>query len=138
MMKYYSSRHVCRWPILITADYDDIQYMACKIIEEYRKWGLEMNLGKTACMCIGGIKQDRMLNNGQISSIKHYRRWKCRWSIPRAGIQGRKAIWMLNSVLWDQNISTINKHKFYNSIVKSIKTYSNEVWPLKENNPEDT
>ncbi|XP_045464709.1 uncharacterized protein LOC123673965 [Harmonia axyridis] len=38
---------------------------------------------------------------------------------------------MLNGVLWDKNISKENKKRIYNTIVKSIVTYSSEVWPIK-------
>ena len=38
--------------------------------------------------------------------------------------QGKKAITLLNSILWDRNISITNKHAIYNTIVKSIATYS--------------
>ncbi|XP_030750618.1 uncharacterized protein LOC115878302 [Sitophilus oryzae] len=48
--------------------------------------------------------------------------------------QGRQAIRQLNSILWDKAVSKENKHKIYNSIVKSIISYGSEVWPLKERN----
>ncbi|XP_030751599.1 uncharacterized protein LOC115879091 [Sitophilus oryzae] len=47
-------------------------------------------------------------------------------------MQGRKAVSILNGILWDKNITIENKKIIYNSIVKSIITYSSEVWPLKE------
>jgi hypothetical protein len=34
--------------------------------------------------------------------------------------------------LWDQGISKDNKKRIYNTIIKSIVTYSSEIWPLKE------
>ncbi|XP_030765262.1 uncharacterized protein LOC115889414 [Sitophilus oryzae] len=48
--------------------------------------------------------------------------------------QGRQAIRQLNSILWDKAVSKENKHKIYNSIVKSIISYGSKVWPLKERN----
>jgi hypothetical protein len=51
--------------ILIAQDHDDVEYMTRKIIEEYRIWGLEVNIDKTRYMCIGGT-QDLKLNTGQI------------------------------------------------------------------------
>jgi hypothetical protein len=46
--------------------------------------------------------------------------------------QSRKAICVVNSVLWDQGISEDNKKRIYNTIIKSIVTYSSEIWPLKK------
>ncbi|XP_057670224.1 uncharacterized protein LOC130902259 [Diorhabda carinulata] len=53
-------------------------------------------------------------------------------AITQRNNQGRQAIRQLNSVLWDKQISKENKHRIYNSIIKSITTYSSEIWPLKE------
>ncbi|XP_030763000.1 uncharacterized protein LOC115887680 [Sitophilus oryzae] len=47
-------------------------------------------------------------------------------------MQGRKAVSMLNGILWDKNITIKKQKRIYNSFVKSIITYSSEVWPLKE------
>ena len=44
----------------------------------------------------------------------------------------RKAIAMLNGILWDQRISKDNKRRIYNAVVKSILTYGCEVWQLKK------
>ncbi|XP_030766933.1 uncharacterized protein LOC115890751 [Sitophilus oryzae] len=46
-------------------------------------------------------------------------------------MQGRRAISMLNGVLWDEGISKANKKNIYNTVVKSIITYGSEVWQLK-------
>jgi hypothetical protein len=40
--------------VVIGQDYGDLKYMTRKLIEEYRKWGLEVNIKKTEYMCIGG------------------------------------------------------------------------------------
>lgn len=40
--------------ILIAQDYDYMNCMTRKPIEEYAKWELEMNLSKTEYMCTGG------------------------------------------------------------------------------------
>ncbi|KAJ8952322.1 hypothetical protein NQ318_017216 [Aromia moschata] len=53
-------------------------------------------------------------------------------AIKEKNIQGRKAIRSLNNILWDQKISKENKHRIYNTIVKSIVTYGSEVWQLRE------
>lgn len=127
--------------LVLAQDYDDIEYMTRKLIEEYKKWGLEINIKKTEYMCIGGTQQDLTLGNGEI--IKHCDAYKYlgmtitqEGNVDRAieerNNQGRKAITLLNSILWDQSISNNNKHRIYNAIVKSIITYSSEVWQIKE------
>lgn len=43
-----------------------------------------------------------------------------------------RALSTLNSVLWDKHISKTNKHRINNAIVKSIVSYSSQVWQLKD------
>lgn len=38
----------------------------------------------------------------------------------------------MNGILWDKNISKNNKKLIYNTIIKSIVTYSSEVWQIKD------
>ena len=103
---------------------------------------MEVNFSKTEYMSIGGIQQDLILEEHQ-KIIKCCQKYKYLGmnitqdgtldeAIRERNIQGRKAISLLNSVLWDKNISKSNKHLIYNSIVKSIITYGSEVWQLKE------
>lgn len=47
--------------------------MTYKLMEEYKKWGLEVNY-KIEYMCTGGISQDFMLENDQ--QIKHCKTYK--------------------------------------------------------------
>lgn len=127
--------------VVIAQDYEDLEYMTRKLIEEYTKWGLEVNLSKTEYMCIGGEQRDLILNSGKtIKQCTEYKYLGMRLTnngdlteaIKDRNTQGRKAIALLNSVLWDKNISKENKTRIYNTIVKAITTYSSEVWPLKE------
>lgn len=128
--------------IVLAQDYEDLQYMTRKLIEEYTKWGLRVNIAKTEYMCIGGTQQDLVLEEIQeiIKSCKEYKYLGLHITqdgtldeaIRRRNIQGRKSIGLLNSILWDRSISKTNKHRIYNSIVKSITTYGSEVWQLKE------
>ena len=39
---------------------------------------------------------------------------------------------MMNRILWDQTISKANKKLIYNTILRSIVTYSSEVWQMKK------
>lgn len=102
-----------------------------------------MNVAKTEYMCVGGPQQSMILEDDQvIEGCEGYKYLGTK--IPSSGTleeaikernnQGRKAISMLNSVLWDNKISKTNKHRIYNAIVKSIVSYGSEVWPLKEKN----
>jgi hypothetical protein len=43
--------------VLLAQDHDDMEYMARKLKEEYKEWGLTINLEKTKCVCIGGEKE---------------------------------------------------------------------------------
>ena len=40
---------------------------------------------------------------------------------------------MLNSILWDKNITKQVKLQIYNSIVRSTVTYGAEIWKLNKN-----
>lgn len=130
--------------IVIAQDVDDLNYMTRKLVEEYAKWGLEVNIQKTQYLCIGGGRQssdpDLTLSSSQsIKQCKAYKYLGLRISedgvldesIRERNTLGRRAISMLNGVLWDKNISKENKKRIYNTIVKSIVTYSSEVWPIK-------
>ncbi|XP_060530458.1 uncharacterized protein LOC132704465 [Cylas formicarius] len=51
--------------VIMAQEYDDVEYMTRNLIEEYKKWGLEVNLPKTKYMCIGGAQRDLLLEDGQ-------------------------------------------------------------------------
>ena len=94
--------------IVIAQDHEDLTYMARKLIEKYRKWGLEVNVKKTECMSIGGSAQNIALENNKI--IKHCKEYKYLGmkitqdgtqdkAIKERNSQGRKAISMINGIL---------------------------------------
>lgn len=127
--------------VVIAQDADDAEYMTRKLVLEYRRWGLEVSVKKTEKLTIGGDQQDIELEDGQcIKSCEHYKYLGVRVSqdgkmdqaIKDRNLQGRKAIAMLNRILWDQSISKEKKRMIYNTIIKSILTYGSEVWPMKE------
>ncbi|XP_060527378.1 uncharacterized protein LOC132702628 [Cylas formicarius] len=127
--------------VIMAQDYDDVEYMMRKLIEEYKKWGLEVNLPKTKYMCIGGAQRDLLLEDGQaIKSCETYKdlgmyissSGTLDYVFKERNNQCRNEITMLNTFLLDQKITRRNKHLIYNTIIKSIVTYSSEVWPLKE------
>ena len=39
--------------LLIAQDYEELEYMTRKLIEEYEVWGLKLNVKKTKYMAIG-------------------------------------------------------------------------------------
>lgn len=123
--------------IVMAQDYEDLEYMTRKLIEEYNNWGLEVNIKKTKYLSIGAPQSHLNLNDGQqIERCEEYKYLgvkitadgKMDSEIRTKINQGKKATAMLNSVLWDKNISNDNKHKIYNTIVKCVVTYGCEVW----------
>ena len=127
--------------MVIAQDEEDANYMTRKLVEVYRKWGMEVNVVKTEKLVIGGDQQSIELEDGRkIQDCEEYKYlgvWLTKdgnldRAIKERNVQGRKAIAMLNGVLWDQRISKETKRKIYNVIVKSIVTYGSEVWQLKK------
>ncbi|GJQ84937.1 hypothetical protein Trydic_g540 [Trypoxylus dichotomus] len=114
--------------------------MTRKLIEEYEKWRLEVNLDKTEYMCIEGNYQDLEIEKEmRIRWCDEYKYLGVTisqdYTVDKANyehnVEGRKAIVIVNGTLWDRNISKENKHQMYNTIVKSIITYGCEVWPIR-------
>ncbi len=96
-------------------------------------------------MSVGGAQQSIVLEDGQhIESCEQYKYLgvnltsdgKLDQAIRDRNLLGRKAIAMLNGILWDQRISKDNKKRIYNSVVKPIITYGSEVWQLKKRTQE--
>ena len=48
-------------------------------------------------------------------------------AIKERNLLEKKAITVLNGVLWDRNINSSNKRLIYNAIIKSVITYSCEI-----------
>ena len=44
--------------VVISQDYEDMEYMLRKLLEEYEKWGLKVNLDKTFYMGCGNKTED--------------------------------------------------------------------------------
>ena len=127
--------------VVVAQDAEDAEYMARKLVVEYRKWGLEVSIRKTEKLTVGGDQQSIELEDGQkIRGCEQYKYLGVRLTsdgkmdqaIKDRNLQGRKAIRMMNGILWDQTISKVNKKRIYNSIIKSILTYGSEVWQLKK------
>ena len=115
--------------------------MTQKLMLVYWRLGLEVTVSKTEKLTIGGDQQDIDLEVGRwTKSYEHYKYLGVRISqdgkldqaIIDRNLQGRRAIAMLSSILWDQSISKEKKRLIYNTIIKSILTYGSEVWPMKD------
>jgi len=62
--------------LLIAQDYEDLEYMTGKLIEEYELWGLELNVKKTKYMSIGDTLRDLQLEEGK-GVISHVNEYTC-------------------------------------------------------------
>ncbi|KAF2902316.1 hypothetical protein ILUMI_03870 [Ignelater luminosus] len=103
--------------VVIAQDFDDLENVSRKLIEEYTKWELEVNIKKTEYMCVGGQQQDLIFQDGTaIEKGSHY------------NYLGQRT----NFVLWDKNTSKDNKEQIYTTITKSIITYGSEEWLIKD------
>ena len=56
--------------LLITQDYEDLEYMTRKLIDGYELWGLKLNVRKTTYMAIGDTSRDLQLEDGK-GTISH-------------------------------------------------------------------
>jgi len=50
--------------LLTAQDYEDLEYMTRKLIDEYELWGLKLNVKKTKYMAIGDTSRD-LLEDGK-------------------------------------------------------------------------
>jgi hypothetical protein len=60
--------------LLIAQDYEDLEYMTRKLMDEYELWGLKLNIKKTKYMAIGETLRDLQLEDGKgiISHVNEY------------------------------------------------------------------
>ena len=110
--------------IVISQDYEDMEYMLRKLLEEYEKWGLKVNLGKTFYMGCGIKAEDLILEDqkGFIKGCDGFDYLGVRTdkedrqeSDKKNRInKGRATIAILNSILWDRNITKEVKLQIYN------------------------
>lgn len=127
--------------VVITQDIEDAQYMTRKLIEEFNKWGLKMNLQKTQYMNIGGPPVELDLeNNTRIGNCLKFKylgttldsSGNCNTDIKTKVGQAKKAIGCINGILWSRDVSINTKKKLYSAIVESILTYGCETWTLNQ------
>ena len=60
--------------LLIAQDYEDLEYMTRKLIDEYELWGLKLKVKKRKYMAIGDKSRDLQLEDGKgtISDVSEY------------------------------------------------------------------
>lgn len=131
--------------VVMAQDKEDLEYMTRKLIEEYSKWGLSMNIDKTEYLCIGTDLNDTDLNLNDNKTIRTSSKYKYLGvlfdksgkddlEIKERIMKGRKVISCLNSILWSKTISKKRKYNIYNTMIKSILLYGAETWRLSEAN----
>ncbi|XP_072375789.1 uncharacterized protein [Diabrotica undecimpunctata] len=128
--------------VVIDQDKEDLEYMARKLMEEYKKWGLEVNLQKTQYLCIGGehTVDDLDLEDGKIKKcdqciylgVKLTRTGRTDEAIKDRITKGNRVIGALNLVLWQKNIRPETKKRIYDTILKPVIVYGLEVWQLSQ------
>lgn len=127
--------------IIMAQEIEDIEYMTRKAIEEYDKWGLKINVNKSAYLSIGYEQDALTLETGEtIPACEEYKYLGA--TVGKQGLyntevkerikQGRKVIGALNGILWDANISKKNKKQIYSAMVQSVALYGSEIWQLSE------
>jgi len=62
--------------LLIAHDYEDLEYITRKLIEEYELRGLKLNVNKTKYMAIGDTLRDLQLEDGK-RIISHVNEYNC-------------------------------------------------------------
>jgi hypothetical protein len=111
--------------------------MLRKLVEEYMKLGLQINIGKTEYLTLdpgaGIVTETR-----QIKAVNKFRYLGCilkatgatTLEIEKRISEGRRVIGMLNSVLWSKTILHKTKKLMYQASVQSILLYGAETWTL--------
>jgi hypothetical protein len=56
--------------LLIAQDYEDLEYVTRKLIDEYELWSLKLNVKKTKYMFIGDTSRDLQLEDGK-DTVSH-------------------------------------------------------------------
>lgn len=128
--------------ILIANDEYDVSFMVRKLLEEYSKWGLKVNLNKTEYLCVGENGNDIELGNETIKACEEYRylgsivskEGTCEKDIKSKTVNGRIVLQKLNSLLWSSKMKINTKINIYKSIVLPITTYSSECWQVSDRN----
>lgn len=127
--------------VVLANDKYDMEYMIQKLIEEYSKWGLSVNTRKTEYLCVGGELDNLELDDGQqITGCQEYRYLGVIFTSDGTNKQeiniriskARKAISIINGILWNKNITKKIKDSIYETLVKSSLLFGSETWRVTE------
>ncbi|GJQ76082.1 hypothetical protein Trydic_g1834 [Trypoxylus dichotomus] len=119
----------------VAEDQQDMTYMLNKLVEEYQKWGLEVNKDKTQYMVVGGEEQDIQLPNGRIKFISY-----CKYlgvtitadkindkDLMQKVSRGENVIKMPRSILWTRDLTNGTKRHVFKTMVKPVMMRGSEV-----------
>jgi hypothetical protein len=129
--------------VIIAQDTEDAEYMLIKLVEEYMKWGLQINFGKTEYLTLDP-GAEIVTETGQIQAVNKFKylgsileaTGATTLEIEKIISKGRRVIGMLNPVLWSKTILHIQfilhktKKPMYQALVQSILLYGAETWTL--------
>jgi hypothetical protein len=127
--------------VVLAEDEEDVEYMLRKLIEEYDKWGLEVNTEKTQYLVVGRNGRDLNVNGKIIKNVEEYKylgvtitsNGSDKKDVANKIVKGKALTSQLNSILWSLNIRKDIKKRIYKTIVESAVTYGAEVWTTTQN-----
>jgi hypothetical protein len=98
--------------VIVAADAEDVSYMTRKLEEEFTKWGLEINMNKTKYLAIGATAQDTKIGGNTIEACMEFKYLGVTFThtesshrdISNKISQAKKAIQLLNSILWSKKV----------------------------------
>ena len=125
--------------VVISQDYEDMEYMLRKLLEEYEKWGLKVNLDKTFYMGCGNKMEDLILEDQKCFTkgreefdylgVRIVKEDRQESDIKNRINKGRAKIAMLNSIFNCSPIFKIISQFFFssfkcNTVIKKVKKLS--------------
>lgn len=125
--------------VIIAQDEEDASYLLRKVAEQYKQWGLKINYSKTKYMSTdcGEISDpttarlDRVENFCYLGSILETN-GTTETEVAKRVTNGKKAVGLLNSLLWSKNILGKTKKLIYSTLVQSVMLYGSETWTLNK------
>lgn len=126
--------------VIMAQSREDVKYMMRKLLDSFEAGGLQVNMKKTEYLVVGGNGRDISLHQGTIRAVQKFKylgsyiddSGSCNSEIDSRLVQARKAIRMLNGVLWSRTILNDTKKRILTAVVESIMTYGAEGWTLVE------
>jgi hypothetical protein len=123
--------------VMTAQDTEDAEYMLRKLVEEYRKEGLQVNFVKTEYLTLD-LGAGIVTEAGQIKAVNKFKYLGSILEATAANTlkyekrksEGRRVTGMLNSVLWSKTILHKTKNRMYQEFVQSILLYWIQTWTL--------